>query len=41
MSELEKNSKKSDLKKQKINIQMPHMYKKPLARNQNLVQTKN
>ena len=34
---------KSDEKqeKQKINVKMPHVNKKPLARNENLIQTKN
>ena len=44
MRELEKPFlKKSDKKlkkKQKINVKMPHVNKKPLARNRNLVQTK-
>ena len=46
MSELRKPFlKKSDKKigkKQKINVKMPHVNKKkPLARNENLIQTKN
>ena len=44
MSELGKTFlKKSDkkFKKQKIGVKMPHVNKTPLARNENLVQTKN
>ena len=43
MSELGKPllKKKSDKKKQKIGVKMPHVNKTPLARNENLVHTKN
>ena len=36
---LKKSNKKTE-KKQKINVKMPHVNKKPLARNWNLIQTK-
>ena len=36
-----KISKKYLKKKQKINVKLPHVNKKPLARNRNLVQTEN
>ena len=45
MSELEKpfpkNSDKKTKKKQKINVKMPLARRKPLARNVNLILTKN
>ena len=47
MSELGKpflkkiRAEKFEKKPQKINVRMPHVIKKPLARNVNLVQTKN
>ena len=36
-----KKSDKKIRKKQKINVKMPHVNKKPLARNENSIQTKN
>ena len=36
-----KKSEKKPEKKQKINVKIPHVNKKPLARNKNLIQTKN
>ena len=36
-----KKSEQKIRKKQKINIKMPHVNKKPLARYENLIQTKN
>ena len=44
MSELRKPFLKNQIKnkkKQKINVKMPHVNKKPLARNENSIQTKN
>ena len=44
MSEMENHfqrNQKNLKKKQKINVKMPHVNKKPLARNGNLVQTTN
>ena len=36
-----KKSERKSKKKQKINIEMPHVIKKQLTRNENLIQTKN
>ena len=38
---LKKNQNKKTRNKQKINVKMPHVNKKPLARNENWIQTKN
>ena len=36
-----KKSEQTIRNKKKINVKMPHVNKKPLARNENLIQTKN